>query len=143
LKTYNVTASEIQKDWWLVNADGKTLGRLATEIASVLRGKHKPTFTPHLDNGDFIVVVNAAKIRVTGNKEEVKRYYSHSGYPGGLSSKTLKKVRETFPERIITHAVKGMLPHNRLGRQLIKKMKVYSGEEHPHEAQQPKELKLG
>ncbi len=103
MKTYNVTASEIQKDWWLVNADGKTLGRLATEIASVLRGKHKPTFTPHLDNGDFIVVVNAAKIRVTGNKEEVKRYYSHSGYPGGLSSKTIKKSKERLSQRGLSH----------------------------------------
>jgi len=143
LKTYNVKAGEIQRDWWEVDADGQTLGRLASRIAQILRGKHKPTFVPHLDNGDFVVVTNAAKIRVTGNKEEQKTYFRHSGYPGGAKTTTLKELREKHPDRIIINAVKGMLPHNRLGRQQLKKMKVYAGAEHPHEAQQPKKLEIG
>lgn len=143
MKTYNVKASEIEREWWIVDATDKTLGRLSTLIAQVLRGKHKPTFVPHLDNGDFIVVTNAEKIRVTGNKEEQKTYFRHSGYPGGARFTSLKQLREKHPERILEHAVKGMLPHNRLGRAQIKKMKVYAGENHPHEAQQPKPLKIG
>ena len=143
MKTYNVKAGEIQRDWWEVDADGQTLGRLASRIAQILRGKHKPTFVPHLDNGDFVVVTNAAKIRVTGNKEEQKTYFRHSGYPGGAKTTTLKELREKHPDRIIINAVKGMLPHNRLGRQQLKKMKVYAGAEHPHEAQQPKKLEIG
>jgi len=142
LKTYNVKAGDIQRDWWIVDAEGKTLGRLATKIAQVLRGKHKATFVPHLDNGDFVIVTNADKIHVTGNKEETKTYFRHSGYPGGAKTITLKELREKHPERIITFAVRGMLPHNRLGRQQLKKMKVYAGSEHPHEAQQPKTLEL-
>lgn len=142
MKTYNVKAGDIQRDWWIVDAEGKTLGRLATKIAQVLRGKHKATFVPHLDNGDFVIVTNADKIHVTGNKEETKTYFRHSGYPGGAKTITLKELREKHPERIITFAVRGMLPHNRLGRQQLKKMKVYAGSEHPHEAQQPKTLEL-
>jgi large subunit ribosomal protein L13 len=143
LKTYNVKASEIERQWWVVDATDKTLGRLSTAIAQILRGKHKPTFVPHLDNGDFVVVTNADKVRVTGNKEEQKQYFRHSGYPGGARFTTLKRLREKHPERIIEHAVKGMLPHNRLGRAQIKKMKVYASETHPHEAQQPKPLEIG
>lgn len=143
MKTYNVKAGEIQRDWWEIDADGLTLGRLATRIAQVLRGKHKPTYVPHLDNGDFVIVTNAAKVRVTGNKEEQKSYFRHSGYPGGAKVTTLKELRSKHPERIITNAVKGMLPHNRLGRQQLKKLKVFSGETHTHEAQQPKKLELG
>ncbi|MCF7798250.1 MAG: 50S ribosomal protein L13 [Lentisphaeria bacterium] len=143
LKTYNVRASEIQKDWWVVNAADQTLGRLATEIARILRGKHKPTFTPHLDTGDFVVVINADKIVVTGNKEIQKIYRRHSGYPGGMKESRLAEVREKHPDRIIQNAVKGMLPHTSLGRAQMKKLKIYAGPSHPHEAQQPKELKLG
>ncbi len=143
LKTYNVKASEIEREWWIVDATDKTLGRLSTLIAQILRGKHKPTFVPHLDSGDFIIVTNAEKIRVTGNKEEQKEYFRHSGFPGGARFTSLKQLRETHPERIIEHAVKGMLPHNRLGRAQLKKLKIYAGESHPHEAQQPKPLKIG
>lgn len=143
MKTYNVKAGEIEREWWIVDAADKTLGRLSTLIAQVLRGKHKPTFVPHLDNGDFIIVTNAEKIRVTGNKEEQKEYFRHSGFPGGARFTTLKQMREAHPERIIEHAVKGMLPHNRLGRAQLKKLKIYAGENHPHEAQQPKPLKIG
>ena len=143
MKTYNVKASEIERQWWVVDATDKTLGRLSTTIAQILRGKHKPTYVPHLDNGDFVVVTNADKVRVSGNKEEKKTYFRHSGYPGGARFTTLKSVREKHPERIIEHAVKGMLPHNRLGRAQIKKMKVYASDSHPHEAQQPKPLEIG
>ncbi len=143
MKTYNVKASEIEREWWIVDATDKTLGRLSTKIAQILRGKHKPTFVPHLDNGDFVIVTNAEKIRVTGNKEEQKTYFRHSGYPGGARFTSLKQMRAAHPERIIEHAVKGMLPHNRLGRAQIKKMKVYAGESHPHDAQQPKPLEIG
>lgn len=143
MKTYNVKASEIERQWWVVDATDKTLGRLSTAIAQILRGKHKPTFVPHLDNGDFVVVTNADKVRVTGNKEEQKQYFRHSGYPGGARFTSLKGLREKHPERIIEHAVKGMLPHNRLGRAQIKKMKVYASDTHPHEAQQPKPLEIG
>lgn len=143
MKTYNVRASEIQKDWWIVDATEQTLGRLATEIARVLRGKHKPTFTPHLDMGDFVVIVNAEKIVVTGNKERQKIYRKHSGFPGGMHETKLSDMRAKHPDRIIQEAVKGMLPHTSLGRAQMKKLKIYAGSEHPHEAQQPKELILG
>lgn len=143
MKTYNVRASEIQKEWWVVDAADQTLGRLASEIARILRGKHKPTFTPHLDTGDFVVVINADKISVTGNKETQKIYRRHSGYPGGMKESNLADVRTKHPDRIIRNAVKGMIPHTSLGRAQMKKLKIYAGSEHPHEAQQPKEFKLG
>ncbi len=119
------------------------LGRLAAEVAHVLRGKHLPTYTPYIDNGDYVIVVNAEKVRVTGNKFEDKKYYHYTGYPGGLREASLRQVQEKHPERVIERAVRGMLPHNRLGRQLIRKLKVYAGPEHPHAAQQPQELRLG
>ena len=140
MKTYAVKAAEIEREWWVVDAEGANLGRLASEIAKVLRGKHKPTFTPGLDVGDFVIVVNADKVAVTGNKLQDKRYYRYSQYPGGLRSRTLEEMLERFPERVIQHAVRGMLPKNRLGRQLLKKLKVYAGGEHPHAAQKPKQL---
>lgn len=143
MKTYNVKASEIEREWWIVDAAGLTLGRLSSKIAQILRGKHKPTYVPHLDNGDFVIVTNADKVRVSGNKEMQKTYFRHSGYPGGAKFTSLAQLREKHPERIIEFAVKGMLPHNRLGRAQIKKMKVYAGEAHPHEAQQPKPLQIG
>lgn len=142
MKTYAVKAAEIEREWWVVDAEGANLGRLASEIAQVLRGKHKPTFTPGLDVGDFVIVINADKVSVTGNKLEAKRYYRYSGYPGGLKSRTLEEMLERFPERVIQSAVRGMLPKNRLGRQLLGKLKVYAGGEHPHAAQKPKELSL-
>jgi large subunit ribosomal protein L13 len=142
VKTYAVKASEIERQWYLVDAQGKTLGRLASEIAKILRGKHKPTFTPHLDTGDYVVVVNAEKIHVTGNRLDEKRYYRYSGYPGGLKSVPLRELLEKHPTRAIRYAVKGMLPKNRLGRAMIKKLKVYAGSEHPHEAQKPVPLDL-
>jgi large subunit ribosomal protein L13 len=131
-------AKDVQRDWLIVDAADQNLGRLATRIATLLRGKHKPTFTPGLDTGDFVIVVNAEKVTVTGGKMVEKEYYDYSGYPGGLRITPLKDQLAKHPERVITHAVKGMLPHNRLGRQLIKKLKVYAGPEHPHKAQQPK-----
>lgn len=137
-KTYVLKAKDVQRDWLIVDAADQNLGRLATRIATLLRGKHKPTFTPGLDTGDFVIVVNAEKVTVTGGKLVEKEYYDYSGYPGGLRITPLKDQLAKHPERVITHAVKGMLPHNRLGRQLIKKLKVYAGPEHPHKAQQPK-----
>ena len=142
MKTYNAKPDSVQKDWYVVDADGKTLGRLAAEVAHRLRGKHKPEFTPHVDTGDYIVVVNARKIRVTGNKVEKKIYHHHSGYPGGLKSIPFGKLRDKAPERIIESAVKGMLPKNPLGRAMFRKLKVYAGGEHPHSAQQPKVLEI-
>lgn len=138
MKTYVVKASEIEREWYVVDAADQNLGRLASRIAAVLRGKHKPTFTPGLDVGDFVIVVNAEKVAVTGHKLLDKRYYRHSLYPGGQSSKTLGRMLETHPERVIESAVKGMLPKNRLGRAMVKKLKVYAGDSHPHAAQQPK-----
>ena len=137
MKTHAVKASEISHRWLLVDAEGKTLGRLATEIAAVLMGKHKAQFSRHLDTGDFVVVVNAEKIVVTGNKPTQKFYYRHSGYPGGFRSVVLRDVLQTHPERVLKHAVKGMLPRNRLGVDMLGKLKVYAGAEHPHAAQQP------
>ena len=135
MKTYTLKAKEVTTVWHVLDAEGRPLGRLASEVAQLLRGKHRPTFTPHMDNGDFVVVVNAAKIRVTGNKLQQKIYHRHSGYPGGLKDMTLERMLAKFPERVIQQAVKGMLPHNRLARQLLRHLKIYGGPEHPHEAQ--------
>ena len=140
METRSIRANEISCEWFIVDAEGQTLGRLASEIAQIIRGKKKPFFTPHMDMGDFVVVVNAEKVKVTGNKEKDKTYFRHSGYPGGVTQISLRKVRQDYPERIITNAVKGMLPHNRLGRQLLTHLKVYSGTDHPHSAQLPKTI---
>jgi large subunit ribosomal protein L13 len=140
MKTYSAKPGEITREWYLVDAEGKTLGRLATQIADTLRGKRKPQYTPHVDTGDFVIVVNAEKIRVTGNKLDQKRYYRHSGYPGGLRSRTLREQLDRRPTEVLRVAVKGMLPKNRLARQQITKLKIYAGPEHPHEAQNPKPL---
>ena len=137
MKTFSLKNSEVSRDWVVFDASDKVLGRFATKIADKLRGKDKPTFTPHVDGGDFVVVINADKVKVTGNKAEQKKYYKHSLYPGGLKEKSYKEVLESTPERIIENAVKGMLPKNKLGKSIIKKLKVYSGSEHPHESQNP------
>ncbi|MFL2983361.1 MAG: 50S ribosomal protein L13 [Candidatus Neomarinimicrobiota bacterium] len=142
MKTISIKKSEINKDWWIANADGQVLGRFASKIAQVLRGKHKVDFTPHMDMGDFVIVINAEKISVTGNKEKNKTYFKHTGYPGGGSETSLAELRRSKPERIIENAVRGMLPHNRLGRSINLHLKVYSGADHPHDAQQPKILEL-
>ena len=137
MKTFSLKNTEVSRDWVLFDASGKILGRFATKIADKLRGKDKPTFTPHVDGGDFVIVINADKVKVTGNKAEQKKYYKHSLYPGGLKEKSFKEVLKSTPERIIENAVKGMLPKNKLGKSIIKKLKVYSGSEHPHESQNP------
>jgi len=142
VRTYSPKASEIKRDWWVVDATGQTLGRLATKIATILRGKHKPIYAPHMDCGDHVIVINADKIRVTGKKLDQKVYYRHSGYPGGLKSITLREQLQKHPERVIYLAVRGMLPKNRLGRRMIKKLRVYASDSHPHQAQQPKVLDL-
>ncbi|NIB41874.1 50S ribosomal protein L13 [Pseudomaricurvus alkylphenolicus] len=142
MKTISAKPESVQRDWYVIDAEGKTLGRMATEIATRLRGKHKPEFTPHVDTGDYIVVINAEKVRVTGNKAKGKIYHSHTGYPGGLKSISFEKLIEKAPERTIQSAVKGMLPRGPLGRAMFKKLKVYAGTEHPHAAQQPKELNI-
>ncbi len=142
MKTFSAKAHEVQHDWWVIDATDKVLGRLAAEVALRLRGKHKPEYTPHVDTGDFIVIVNADKIRVTGSKFEEKVYYRHSGYPGGISEATFRQMQDKFPGRVIEKAVKGMLPKGPLGYAMIKKMKVYAGDTHPHTAQQPKPLAL-
>ncbi len=139
MKTFTPKKEEIGKKWWLIDADGKTLGRLATEVATLLRGKKKPEFTPFIDSGDFVVVVNAEKINVTGKKIEQKKYYSYSGYPGGIKVNTLKELLETKPEEVIRRAVWGMIPKGKLGRAVYKKLKVYKGPDHPHLAQKPQE----
>ena len=135
MKTYTLRPKEIETRWHVLDAEGKTLGRLASEVAQLLRGKYRPTFTPHLDNGDFVVIVNAAKVRTTGRKADQKLYRQHSGYPGGLKETVLAKMLEKHPDRVVQQAVKGMLPHNRLSRQLLRHLKVYGGPQHPHEAQ--------
>src|SRR4029078_4953149 len=140
MKTYQANAQNRERDWYVVDAEGKTLGRLATQIADVLRGKRKPEYTPHVDTGDFVVVVNAEKIHVTGNKRAAKRYYRHSGYPGGLRSRTFEEMQARRPEEIIRLAVKGMMPRNRLARKQLTKLKIYAGPEHPHAAQRPKQI---
>jgi large subunit ribosomal protein L13 len=141
-KTYTPKSSEIDRQWFVVDADGQILGRLAARVAATLRGKHKPIYTPHMDTGDFVVVVNADKVRLTGRKEDQKIYYRHSGRPGSLQQETLRHLRSRRPIKVVENAVKGMLPKNRLGRQLYRKLKVYAGPEHPHQSQQPTVLEL-
>jgi len=140
-RTFVTKPDDIERQWFVVDAAGQSLGRLATRVAAILRGKHKPIFTPSMDTGDFVIVVNAAKITVTGNKLTEKFYYRYSGYPGGLTAISLRDQLARHPDRVIEHAVWGMLPHNRLGRAMLKKLKVYGGPEHPHQAQNPVELK--
>ena len=140
--TYTVKASEIQRNWYVVDAADQTLGRLASEVAKVLRGKHKPIYTPHLDTGDFVIIVNADKIKVTGKKLDQKLYIRHSGYVGGLKKTVLKEMLQKKPEEVLKHAIKGMLPKNILGRQMFKKLRVYAGPEHEHQAQQPEVLEI-
>ncbi len=130
-------STEVKPQWHLIDAEGKTLGRTATRVAQLLRGKHKPTFTPNTDVGDFVVVVNASKVKLTGKRAELKEYFHHTGYPGGATLERFQDLVRKYPQRVFEHAVRGMLPHNRLGRQIIKKLKVYAGPEHPHSAQQP------
>ena len=142
MKTYNAKPGEVDRRWYVVDAEGKILGRLATQIAEALRGKGKPQYTPHVDTGDFVVVINAEKVAVTGKKMEQKMYHRHSGYPGGLKSRPLRDELDRRPTEVIRHAVKGMLPRNRLGRAQIRKLKIYAGPEHPHVAQAPEELKV-
>ena len=142
MKTYTPKASEIERRWWVVDAAGKPLGRLATRLASILRGKHKPMYTPHLDTGDYIVILNAAKVRLTGAKEDQKTYFRHSGYIGGEKHIPFRRMIQTHPERVMELAVKGMLPKNALGRSMRKKLKVYAGTEHPHQGQDPQPLEL-
>ena len=142
MKTFSAKPQEVQPSWYLVNAEGQTLGRLASQIASRLRGKHKPEYTPHVDTGDYIVVVNAEKIRVTGRKLKDKIYYKHTGYIGNLKKESLEHLMQRAPEKALERAVKGMLPRNPLGRQMFKKLRVFSGTEHPHQAQQPALLEL-
>ncbi len=142
MATISAKKNEVGRTWYLVDAENKVLGRLATQVATILRGKHKPIFTPHVDTGDFVVVINAKKIHLTGNKLDNKMYYRHSGYPGGITAKTAGDLLEKKPETIIKHAVRGMLPKNKLGREQFKKLKVYPGKEHPHTSQMPQELKI-
>jgi large subunit ribosomal protein L13 len=142
VRTFTAKVAEIRREWYVVDAEGQTLGRLASKIAPILKGKHKPTYTPHLDCGDFVIVVNAQKLRVTGRKLDQKFYYHHSGYPGGIKSISLRDQLDRHPDRVIEAAIRGMLPKNRLGRRMIKKLKVYAGASHPHQAQQPKPLEL-
>ena len=142
MKTVSMRAQDVERSWYVVDAEHRTLGRLASAVAHRLRGKHKPEYTPHVDTGDYIIVVNAAKVRVTGNKETDKIYHRHSGYPGGIKSTRLNKLRQTHPERIVEKAVKGMLPRNPLGRAMYRKLKVYPGPDHPHAAQQPQAIEI-
>lgn len=141
-KTYVTKPQEVEPDWWIVDAKGKNLGRLASKIAPILRGKHKPIFTPNQDVGDYVIVINCEQVAVTGNKLDEKKYYRHSGYPGGIYEVTLRRQLDKFPDRVIRLAVRGMLPDGALGRNMLKKLKIYSGAEHPHASQKPKELKL-
>jgi large subunit ribosomal protein L13 len=142
VRTFTAKTAEIEREWYVVDAENQTLGRLAARIAPILRGKHKPIYTPHLDCGDFVIVINAEKVRVTGRKLDQKFYYRHSGYPGGLSSISLRDQLARHPERVLEAAIKGMLPKNSLGRKMFKKLKVYAGDTHPHQAQQPKPLEF-
>jgi large subunit ribosomal protein L13 len=142
MRTYVATPADRQRDWYVVDAEGQTLGRLATRIADALRGKRKPEYTPHVDTGDFVIVVNAERIRVTGDKLHSKVYWRHSGYPGGIRSRTLEEMLARRPEEVIRKAVKGMLPRNRLARAQLRKLKVYAGPEHPHQAQQPQAMEI-
>ena len=142
METTSIRINEVNRDWFIVDAENQTLGRLSSEIAQILRGKKKTFFTPHMDMGDFVIVLNAEKIKVTGKKEKNKTYFRHSGFPGGITQVNLRKVRQEYPERIIINAVKGMLPHNRLGRKILTHLKVYQGESHPHAAQQPQTIRF-
>jgi large subunit ribosomal protein L13 len=142
VKTISAKEAEIQRDWYVIDAQGQTLGRLATRTAAVLRGKHKPLYTPHVDCGDYVIIINAEKVHVTGQKMSQKKYYRHSGYPGGLKEISLRDQLQKFPERVLESAVRGMLPKNRLGRRMFKKLKVYPGPNHPHQAQQPKPMEF-
>ena len=142
MKTIFVKPKDVERKWWLVDAEGQTLGRLASRIAAVLRGKHKPIYSPHMETGDYVVVVNAEKVKITGNKREQKVYYRHSGYPGGLKTELLGKLMGTKPTFALEHAIKGMLPKGKMGRKLFKNVKVYAGAEHPHEAQKPEKLEF-
>ena len=142
MKTISIKKSQIDKAWWVADAEGQILGRFASKISQILRGKHKPDFTPHMNMGDFVIIINAEKISVTGNKEIKKTYFSHTGYPGGSKEISLSEMRRSNPERIMKNAVKGMLPHNRLGRSILTQLKVYNGPNHPHSAQRPKSLKI-
>jgi large subunit ribosomal protein L13 len=142
LKTFQANPDNVERKWYLVDAEGKTLGRLASQVASIVRGKTKPTYTPHADTGDFVIIINADKINVTGDKLNKKMYYRHSGYPGGLKTRTLKQMLDKKPEEVLRLAIAGMLPRNALGRKLIKKVKIYAGPEHPHTAQSPELLSL-
>lgn len=141
-RTFHASVEDVDKKWYVVDAEGLVLGRLAANVARILRGKHKPIFSPHMDNGDFVVIINADKVRLTGKREEQKSYFTYSGYPGGGKTRMFKDLIKSNPQYVIEHAVRGMLPHNRLGRRIIKKLKVYSEAAHPHEAQQPEELKF-
>lgn len=140
--TYMQKKEELTRSWFVVDADGKNLGRVAAKVAHILRGKHKPTYTPHMDCGDYVIIVNASKVNLTGNKLDDKMYYNHSGYPGGLRERTAREMKEKYPVEMLERAVKGMLPKGRLGRQMYKKLFVYAGETHPHMAQQPVELNI-
>lgn len=140
--TVSARAQDVQRDWYVVDAQGQTLGRLATRVATILRGKHKPIYTPHVDCGDYVIIVNAEQIHTTGQKTSQKMYYRHSGYPGGLKEISLRDQLQKFPNRVLEAAIRGMLPKNRLGRQMFRKLKIYAGPGHPHEAQQPKVLDL-
>tara|TARA_X000001036_G_scaffold214654_1_gene201076 strand:+ start:1064 stop:1501 length:438 start_codon:yes stop_codon:yes gene_type:complete len=142
LKTFTLKAKDIKKNWYLIDAENQVLGRISSKIAQLIRGKGKPEFTPHLDMGDFVIVINADKVKVSGNKEKNKKYWHHTGFPGGQRETNLSDMRKEFPDRIITNAVKGMLPHNRLGRKMLKNLKVYADADHPHEAQQPIKIDL-
>ncbi len=142
MRTISAREQDVERDWYIVDAQGQTLGRLATRVATILRGKHKPIYTPHVDCGDYVIIVNAEKIHVTGQKMSQKKYYRHSGYPGGLREVVLRDQLKKFPDRVLESAVRGMLPKSRLGRRMFKKLKVYAGPNHPHDAQQPKSLEL-
>ena len=142
MKTFTLKAKDIKKNWYLIDAKDQVLGRLSSKVAQLIRGKGKPEFTPHLDMGDFVIVINADKVKVSGSKEKDKVYWHHTGFPGGQRESTLSELRKTFPDRIITNAVKGMLPHNRLGRKMLSNLKVYADEKHPHEAQKPIKIDL-
>ena len=142
MKTFMAKPENIKRDWYVIDAEGQTLGRLATKVVTVLRGKNKAIYTPNVDCGDYVIIINASKVKFTGNKLDQKMYYNHSGYTGGLRERTAKVMLEKYPEEMVERAVKGMLPHNRLGRQMYKKLFVYAGPEHKHSAQQPKEIKV-
>ncbi len=142
MKTYMQRKEDVTRDWYVIDAEGETLGRLATKVASILRGKHKPTYTPHIDGGDYVIIINASKVNLTGNKLDKKIYYNHSRYTGGLRERTAKEMLEKYPVEMVERAVKGMLPKGRLGRQMYKKLFVYAEDKHPHSAQKPKEMKV-